>query len=202
MNKKKIDPEKEHEQEKKEMADIITAEDVAEQVAYAANAPKCCSKKEQAEHMFNMLGANIIDFSIYHTESEHRVSKTEIDYEAEVKASIAKEFEQFKKEICEQGVEAVFDKSFEINSKTEFCLSLLQDTEYEPWVYKSLYQERGKILENLYDEYVGNPKGSINTTKDTKALVEGYCEKYYSDVHEEFELENEEGNQEQSIGGM
>ena len=57
--------------EKQKTTDILTAEDIAEQAEYAANAPKCCSEKERALNMLGMLGSNIADEDIYHDEDEH-----------------------------------------------------------------------------------------------------------------------------------
>ena len=62
--------EEEYEDEQK-CTDMRTAEDIAEQAEYAANAPKCCSKKERALNMLGMLGSNITDEDIWHDESEH-----------------------------------------------------------------------------------------------------------------------------------
>ncbi len=61
----------ENRDEKQKVADILTAEDIAEQAEYAANAPKCCSEKERALNMLGMLGSNISDEDIYHDESDH-----------------------------------------------------------------------------------------------------------------------------------
>ena len=62
--------EEEYEDEQ-ECTDMRTAEDIAEQAEYAANAPKCCSEKERALNMLGILGSNIADEDIYHDESEH-----------------------------------------------------------------------------------------------------------------------------------
>ena len=61
----------ENSDEKQKATDILTAEDIAEQAEYAANAPKCCSEKERALNMLGMLGSNIADEDIYHDESDH-----------------------------------------------------------------------------------------------------------------------------------
>ena len=58
-------------EDERECTDMRTAEDVAEQTEYAANAPKCCSEKKRALNMLGMLGSNITDEDIYHDESEH-----------------------------------------------------------------------------------------------------------------------------------
>lgn len=57
--------------EKQKVTDMLSAEDLAEQAEYAANAPKCCSEKERALNMLGMLGSNIADEDIYHDEDEH-----------------------------------------------------------------------------------------------------------------------------------
>ena len=56
---------------KQKVTDMLSAEDIAEQAEYAANAPKCCSEKERALNMLGMLGSNIADEDIYHDESDH-----------------------------------------------------------------------------------------------------------------------------------
>ena len=58
-------------EDEQECTDMRTAEDIAEQAEYAANAPKCCSEKERALNMLGMLGSNIADEDIYHDESDH-----------------------------------------------------------------------------------------------------------------------------------
>ena len=198
------DPQAKHEAEVQETTDMITAEDLTEQAVYAANAPDCCSDEQQAENMLGMLGANVVEPEIYHTEEEHDevMGESEPDYKQEIKASVDAEYDEFKETLCAQGADEVFNHSFEVNAKTEFMLSITEDAEYEPWVYKGLYQEAGSVLANLYDEYVSNPKGSINSQADTEAFIKGYCEKYYSDLHEEFNEEVEAQNQEVVMGGM
>ncbi len=198
------DPQAKYEAEVQETTDMITAEDLTEQAMYAANAPDCCSGEQKAENMLGMLGAGIVEPEIYHTEEEHDevMGENEPDYKHELKASVDAEYDEFQETLCAQGADEVFNHSFEVNAKTEFMLSITEDAEYEPWVYKGLYQEAGNVLANLYDEYVSNPKGSINSQEDTEAFIKGYCEKYYSDLHEEFNEEVEAQNQEVVMGGM
>ena len=198
------DPQAKYEAEVQETTDMITAEDLTEQAVYAANAPDCCSDEQKAENMLGMLGAGIVEPEIYHTEEEHDevMGENEPDYKQELKASVDAEYDEFKDTLCAQGADEVFNHSLEVNAKTEFMLSITEDAEYEPWVYKGLYQEAGNVLANLYDEYVSNPKGSINSQADTEAFIKDYCEKYYSDLHEEFNEEVEAQNQEVVMGGM
>ena len=54
-----------------ETTNMITAEDLVEQAVYAAHAPACCSGSERAGNMLQMLGANVVDESVYHEDDEH-----------------------------------------------------------------------------------------------------------------------------------
>ena len=57
--------------EEEETNNLITAEDLVEQAVYAAHAPDCCSSSDRSGNMLQMLGANVLDESIYHDEDEH-----------------------------------------------------------------------------------------------------------------------------------
>ena len=39
--------------------------------AYLANAPDCCSGAEQLDHVLGMLGSDVMDDGIYHSEDQH-----------------------------------------------------------------------------------------------------------------------------------
>ena len=69
---------KKKKKENDEVTNMITAEDLVEQAIYAANAPECCSSAEQAQNMLGMLGANIMDSSIYHSEEDHPTAEPAI----------------------------------------------------------------------------------------------------------------------------
>ena len=70
-NKKLPTAQEEHEEKVDQVTDMITAEDLVEQAVYTANAPKCCSEEQRADNMLGMLGANVMDGSIYHKEDDH-----------------------------------------------------------------------------------------------------------------------------------
>ena len=48
-----------------EVVEMITVEDLVEQAVYVANTPSCCEER-QAENMMGMLGATVIDPDIFH----------------------------------------------------------------------------------------------------------------------------------------
>lgn len=66
------DPQKKHDSEIEKTNELITAEDSVETSIYLANAPDCCSSAEQLDHILRMLGANVMDDDIYHSEDEHQ----------------------------------------------------------------------------------------------------------------------------------
>ena len=168
--------EREHEKEKQETIDTITGEDVMEATAYMANAPDCCSAEEKAENVLGMLGANIIDESIYHTEEEHAeaVGEKEIDYETE--------FAEFKVERTDgKTPEEVFDESYEIHIKTAIKDAVCEEC-LTPEIYKALYQKKGEILQTLYDGYQADPSASVTTNTDAEEFIERYCNQNYPEI--------------------
>ena len=42
-----------------------------ETTVYLANAPDCCSGDGQLDNVLGMLGANVMDEDIYHSEDQH-----------------------------------------------------------------------------------------------------------------------------------
>lgn len=70
-NKKIVSAQEEHEEKVDRATEMITAEDLVEQAVYAAHAPKCCSEEQRVDNMLGMLGANVMDGSIYHKEEDH-----------------------------------------------------------------------------------------------------------------------------------
>ena len=176
--------EREHEKEEQETIDTITGEDVMEATAYMANAPDCCSAEEKAENVLGMLGANIIDESIYHTEEEHAeaVGEKEIDYEKEVILSVETEFAEFKVERTDgKTPEEVFDESYEIHIKTAIKDAVCEEC-LTPEIYKALYQKKGEILQTLYDGYQADPSASVTTNTDAEEFIERYCNQNYPEI--------------------
>lgn len=58
-------------QQENETNEMLLAEDAMQTTAYLANAPDCCSGAEQLDNMLGMLGADVMDEDVYHSEDEH-----------------------------------------------------------------------------------------------------------------------------------
>lgn len=54
-----------------ETNEILLAEDAVQTTAYLANAPDCCSGAEQLDHVLGMLGADVMNEDVYHSEDQH-----------------------------------------------------------------------------------------------------------------------------------
>ena len=180
--------EREHEKEEQETIDTITGEDVMDATAYMANAPDCCSAEKKAENVLGMLGANIIDESIYHTEDEHDAAvgdaseETEIDYEKEVIKSVEAEFIDFKiDKTAGRTTGEVFDDSYDIHIVTSLKDAVCEGS-YADAVYKALYQEKAGILYKLFQGYQADPSASVTTNTDAEEFIERYCEKNYPEI--------------------
>ena len=176
--------EREQEKEKQETIDTMTGEDVMEATAYMANAPDCCSAEEKAANVLGMLGANIIDESIYHTEEEHAeaIVETEIDYEKEVIKSVEAEFIDFKiDKTAGRTTGEVFDDSYDIHIVTSLKDAVCEGS-YADAVYKALYQEKAEILYKLFQGYQADPSASVTTNTDAEEFIERYCNQNYPKI--------------------
>ena len=164
--------EKEQEKAEEETLETITAEDLVEQTVYLANAPDGATAQGKSEAMLGMLGANIVDESVYE----------EPDYEKEVEESLVKEFADFKSERTEgKTAGEVFDDAYEIHVKTQLK-NVVGEEYFTPEVYKALYQKKGGILQALYDAYQQDPHASVTTNTDAQEFVEKYCDQNFPKI--------------------
>ena len=71
MNKRTMTPTEDRQEQENETNEILLAEDAVQTTAYLANAPDCCSGAEQLDHVLEMLGAEVMDEDVYHSEDQH-----------------------------------------------------------------------------------------------------------------------------------
>ena len=116
-----------------------------------------------------------------------------IDYAKEVMKSVEKEFDEFRDNLIKEPSLNVFHKNYEIHVKTELYNTINGGIDFEEEVYKTLYEDRGHILQTLYDNYlsatvIDNERFSVATYGDTSEFIEYYCEQekeYKSEENEE-----------------
>lgn len=71
MNKRTMTPTEDRQEQENETNEILLAEDAVQTTAYLANAPDCCSGAEQLDNVLGMLGADVMNEDVYHTEEQH-----------------------------------------------------------------------------------------------------------------------------------
>ena len=71
MNKRIMTPTEDRQEQENATNEILLAEDAVQTSVYLANVPDCCSGAEQLGNMLGMLGADVADEDIYHSEGQH-----------------------------------------------------------------------------------------------------------------------------------
>ncbi len=108
--------------------------------------------------------------------------REEPDYEAEVRKSVNAEFETYKADVLARSPEEIFYENYKIHVFTELK-EVIEDKAYlEPEHYRALYQERGSILHELYDDYLGEEYASVNSGTETAEFIRDYCGHYHPAV--------------------
>ena len=112
--------------------------------------------------------------------------RREPDYKAEVIKSVNGEFEIYKTDVLTRSPEDIFYENYKIHVFTELK-EVIEAGSESGWYldsahYRALYEERGSILHELYDDFIGDEYASINNMDDTAEFIKGYCERYHSAV--------------------
>ena len=184
--------------EQDETTKMITAEDVTKNVVYALNAPDCCAE-EHAENMLGMLGANIVDTEIFHDEKDCP-KREKVDYKQAVKDSVGKEFAEFKQEyVGGASIQQVLDGSEKYVAMKTF-VTTIEDVEFDDEIYVALYQDKGKILKNLYGDYSCNDEVNVRNRGDCAEFIESSARTNHGLVIDEY-LEMQE-KKDMGMGGI
>ncbi len=87
-------------------------------------------------------------------------------------------------------MEDIFYENYKIHVFTELKDVIDTGTEngyLEKEHYRALYEDRGSILTELYDDFIGDEYASLNTGTDTAEFIKDYCEHYHADAMTEKE---------------
>lgn len=107
------------------------------------------------------------------------------DFEEAVINSVLLEFDEYKKELEKQSVQDVFDNSY----KTHIYERLTNVVEcgreiFEDNVYRALYEDKGHILESLYDAFIDNyGYYSLDENEEAALMIEEYCKDNYNEIY-------------------
>lgn len=111
-------------------------------------------------------------------------TKSENDVDAVIR-SITSEHEAFKTEMLTSTSEEVFQNSYKIRLYNEFSEVIKRGTEFlSEKEFKALRREENHhILEQIYDDYIGQEGFSVETYEDTAEFIKDYCEHYHKEVY-------------------
>ena len=110
------------------------------------------------------------------------VQSEEIDYKHEVIESVNREFKAYEAELLSRTPEEVYAHSYESMVKTEFREAICSEVTFDDNVYKALYQEKGRILEELHQDFIVSPEASVNSFAETGIFIEDYCNRYHGEI--------------------
>lgn len=120
---------------------------------------------------------------VFHSVKKDNETKV-YDYETAVIESVREEFEAYKADVLTRTPEDIFRENYKIHAFTEFKdvieggstdFGYLQQ-EY----YGALFEERGSILQGLYNDYIDDEYVSIATGSDTAEFIMNYCERHHA----------------------
>lgn len=107
-----------------------------------------------------------------------------IDYEREVKESVAEEYDEFKSEMASRAGDEVFRESYRINAYNSFSSVIEEMEEYfSDADYRALYEERGHILGNLYDEFLKSDGYPVDDYDETVEFIKDYCKHFHGEFY-------------------
>ncbi len=110
--------------------------------------------------------------------------RKQIDYESEVIESVKNEYDNFQAEMLKSKPKKVFHNSYKINLYNEFSEVIQSGKEYlSDNDFKALYEDKGHILDSLYDDYIGSENYSVETYGDTAMFIKDYCESAHNEIY-------------------
>lgn len=112
------------------------------------------------------------------------VKANSTDHEEAVINSVLLEFTEYKKDLMSKSPQTVFDNSYKTHLYNEFGEVIQYGKEYlSDKEFDALYEERGHILNSLYDDYIGSENYSVETYSDTALFIKDYCESEHNEIY-------------------
>ncbi len=108
------------------------------------------------------------------------------DHEEAVINSVLLEFDKYKKDLTSKSPQTVFENSYKTHLYNELSEVIQCGKEYlTDKEFDTLYEVRGHILNNLYDDYIGTENYSVETYADTATFIKDYCEMRRNEIADE-----------------
>ena len=112
------------------------------------------------------------------------VKANSTDHEEAVINSVLLEFDAYKKDLMTKPAKEAFENSYKTHLFSEFSEVIQYGKEYlSDKEFDALYEDRGHILNSLYDDYIDSENYSVETYSDTALFIKDYCESYYNEIY-------------------
>ncbi len=106
------------------------------------------------------------------------------DHEEAVINSVLLEFDKYKKDLTSKSQKEVFENSYKTHLYNEFSEVIQCGKEYlSDKEFEALYEDRGHILNSLYDDYIGSESYSVETYSDTAMFIKDYCVSAHNEIY-------------------
>ncbi|MBR3806319.1 MAG: DEAD/DEAH box helicase family protein [Clostridia bacterium] len=113
---------------------------------------------------------------------------TEINYKDIVLLSIESEYRDYFDELRTKTPDEIISQSYKMYVFKELYGILTDDTDYfSDKYFRALYEERGYILNSLYDNFLEANEESIDNYDNSSRFIKGYLEGNYIDIMVEYE---------------
>lgn len=112
------------------------------------------------------------------------------DYREAVVNSVLLEYDELQKSMLNSSSQEVLNNHYKIHCFERLSSAIEEDTEYlSDDEYKALYEERGNILNNIFEEYIGpnlvegNNPTNLDSHYDIVKCIQSYCMENHSIIY-------------------
>ncbi len=121
---------------------------------------------------------------------------TDFDYKEIVLVSIEEEYKDYLNELRTKTADEIIAESYKIYAYKELYGVLTDNQDaFSDGHFRALYEERGYVLNSLYDNFLEANGESLDTYEDSSHFIIGYLEKNYNEIL----LEEERRETERSV---
>ena len=171
--------------DKGDKTDVMTV--LAYNGLYDGNPLKEFYSEQEARAYFDEKVKAINDVRIKSSEGtvpDNHENSEDVSCEDAVINSVILEFNEFKKKMLDSTPTEVFYNNYKIHLYTEFAEVIQCGKEYlSDKEFEALNEDRGHILNDLYDDYVGCENYSVETYGETATFIRDYCLDYHNEIY-------------------
>lgn len=112
------------------------------------------------------------------------------DYREAVKSSVFLEYDELQKAMLNSSPREVLNNHYKIHCYERLSSIIEEDTEYfSSEDYKTLYKDKGKILDKIYNDYIlpdvleSNEPTNLDSYDDIVNCIKAYCRENHSEIY-------------------